>query len=667
MSEQQHTSHGKSLIPQKRILSEITNSVTEPKDDTFVKPKRRNLLGFELASIPQTNKMMKNSDTAILSNRRQLKPSSIPSAPKSVSKLTPQESLRRMKSVSARLKATSAHEGLLRKGPALVHNDDWSRSIQEKAQRDLENKMLELNNELRVLEEEESECHKDLAESRRQKHKKEKEIVELTIELEAEQGKQAFLEEKVIKTVSEQEQLVNLELEEYRMKMENKLNDVKFELEEQIEEAKSFKDDKLLQEIEQLETQIEQSKQELENGKTQWTTIYNEESEKLEKDINQNIQPKQDELSELRLTLNLKETERDKVASELKSLIEFASKSECEKARISSAIVSIETSMNNYVERRESLLKELLEVEQELNSAKKKSDNKESLVQSALYEYSKANNKLLKHEQQRRILENSIMDYKGKCRVYVKGHNSQNNEIYSNSRSFRFNKVFGSEATTVSIAQEFECLANESAIGSNVTILFCGTPDHIGVNASIINSFKSIFQKASVQPTWSFAYNFRSIGLRNDSLIDLLNSNTELVLEKIENSLSEIQSQKMLIGIDDIIQFSKVLSQIVEDPQDVDIRIHIITVDRSKDGKAIESNLTFIDISDSDDQDALLNSLVSRSSSVSSKFSKFLDFCHRQSKCLFVGQVELESEQSFKLLSTLEVLSSIDLPYKRKF
>ena len=200
-----------------------------------------------------------------------------------------------------------------------------------------------------------------------------------------------------------------------------------------------------------------------------------------------------------------------------------------------------------------------------------------------------------------------------------------------------------------------------------MTILFCGTPDHIGVNASIINSFKSIFQKASVQPTWSFAYNFRSIGLRNDSLIDLLNSNTELVLEKIENSLSEIQSQKMLIGIDDIIQFSKVLSQIVEDPQDVDIRIHIITVDRSKDGKAIESNLTFIDISDSDDQDALLNSLVSRSSSVSSKFSKFLDFCHRQSKCLFVGQVELESEQSFKLLSTLEVLSSIDLPYKRKF
>ena len=109
----------------------------------------------------------------------------------------------------------------------------------------------------------------------RDRHKKEKEIVELTIELEAEQGKQAFLEEKVIKTVSEQEQLVNLELEEYRMKMENKLNDVKFELEEQIEEAKSFKDDKLLQEIEQLETQIEQSKQELENGKTQWTTIYN--------------------------------------------------------------------------------------------------------------------------------------------------------------------------------------------------------------------------------------------------------------------------------------------------------------------------------------------------------------------------------------------------------
>ncbi|KAK6455225.1 uncharacterized protein RJT20DRAFT_156577 [Scheffersomyces xylosifermentans] len=644
-------------IPQKRILSDITNDI--PRGSAFNKPKRRNSLGFEMVSVPQIEKESMKIPI------RPTKPTSIPPAPQ-LTKMTPQENIKRMKSVSARLKSSTIQEGLRRKGPALKYSDDWSKALQEKSQRDLENQTTQLDQEIRALEQEEHECNMDLSEARRQKRKKEKDILEVTIEIESEERKRAFIEEKVVKTVSDSEQLVNLELEEYKMNLDHQLNDVKFELDDEIEKAKTYQDEAVKEEIVQLQSNIDTLKDDLRSISEEKQSKLKEEMDKLEEEIHLTLKPKFQDETDLTFSLQQKKIELESANNKLTELQTQTLDIANSKSALEESIGSIESNINTFADRRELLLKELQEIERELTSTKEVYTSKESILTKSRNKYLDASEKLRKHDVQRRILENSIMDFTGKVRVYVKGEGSNNDEYHYSNKSYQFNKALCHLSSPQEISDEFSCLVKSILSNTNVTIVFTGESEHKLVTSCVLNSFKSILEKRLQLPDWHFSYNFRSIGVTSDNYFDRLNSNSKIDVDSFNETINQIQSQQMIISGDDFNQFSNILHESCYDEDSFDIIIYIINIDAKKNDKGFETNLVFLDLSRVEDQRAILEVIKNRKTCPRyPTFSKLIDFFYRQSRCLFFGNIISDERNWSPLLDALEVINCMESPYKR--
>lgn len=332
--------------------------------------------------------------------------------------------------------------------------------------------------------------------------------------------------------------------------------------------------------------------------------------------------------------------------------------------------------MNNFSAMRSSLLSDL-HIEEcaliDLESKNKEWD--ESLAKSQMI-YEKAYDKIKKHNQQRRIIENSIMDYKGKIRVYTKvPHNISFNseqEIQFENQFFKFNKCFSSDASNGDIFDEFRALINSSILGSNCSVIFSGNVTNNLIVDSITSSYKSIVEKSEKfrEKSWEFNYYLKCVAVGQNSS-DMLNSSSPLNLRNFDQSdysLSQISSQKM--SLDDASSLGKVIKSLLI-PEGVEGIAYIINVDaiNSRLLKSFESNIMLLDITNikSSRQYELLHTPIVSGSIISEDLVLLLNYAYLQSKCLHMSVLDAVPETEIgHFLKNLEIMYSTDSPYKRK-
>ncbi|EMG50381.1 hypothetical protein G210_4577 [Candida maltosa Xu316] len=330
-----------------------------------------------------------------------------------------------------------------------------------------------------------------------------------------------FLESDIVEYITREENLVDLKLKQNRIKLHDQFKELEFEMLSQLEDAKNFNDDELIKQVEEYKCKKLEMAKEVEALKEKSELELKQEQDKLEKEFEEKLEPLRklkkeadEELIKMKNTLSLTEQEYDE---ENAKLLEKQNAIEL----IKQEIVDIEQIMINFQATKQSMDMKLLDVEQTLKEAKAKDDIEQQEYDIVHSEYVKVRDKVSNHDSQRRILENSIMEYQGNFRVYGIGVNEDEG----------FNKSFEIDTPDSFIIEEFQCLVKSIFRKRNVCIF----NNHISGSLIVLESFKQAIQ-SQLKSDEKCIYQCISV---NDTVQDLLNLNTPV------NNL--FHHQKMII------------------------------------------------------------------------------------------------------------------------
>lgn len=501
-------------------------------------------------------------------------------------------------------------------------------------------------------------------------------LLDLKLTINSQKKKFEFMEDSVMKNVLHKEQLINVQIKDLSNKLTTEYNEIKFQLQDELAKAKSYKDKGVIEEIHSLNSKIEQLQNQLEETKSRKIQTVKSETSELEKQLEKYLLTKVEEADKLTAIYQDKQSQYEKISAKVAEKKNQILLKENENNSVRDSISTLESNMNNFSAMRSSLLSDL-HIEEcaliDLESKNKEWD--ESLAKSQMM-YEKAYDKIKKHNQQRRIIENSIMDYEGKIRVYAKvPHNisiTSEQEIQFENQFFKFNKCFSSDVSNSDIFDEFRALINSSILGSNCSVIFSGNVTNNLIVDSITSSYKSIVEKSEKfrEKSWEFNYYLKCVAVGHNSS-DLLNSSSPLNLRNFDHSdysLSQISSQKM--SLDDASSLGKVIKSLLI-PEGVEGVAYIITVDaiNSRLLKSFESNIMLLDITNikSSRQYELLHSPIVSGSIISEDLVLLLNYAYLQSKCLHMSVLDAVPETEIgHFLKNLEIMYSSDSPYKRK-
>jgi len=534
----------------------------------------------------------------------------------------------------------------------------------------------ELDSQVKISASKVEELEYELLELKRSLKKLNHKLSDLKQTINSLKKKFEFMEDSVMKNVLHKEQLINVQIKDLSNKLTTEYNEIKFQLLDELTKAKSYKEKGVIEEIQSLNSKIEQLQNQFEETKSRKLQTIKSETTELDKQLEKYLLVKVQEADKLSNIYQEKQSEYDEISAKVEEKKGQVLLKENENKSIMESIRTLESNMTNFSDIRSSLLTDLNAEERVLIGLESKNKEWDQSLNESQKNYEMAYAKMRKHNHQRRIIENSIMDYEGKVRVYTKVPDNisitREQEIQYDNQFFKFNKCFNSNASNSDIFEEFGALINSSILGSNCSVIFSGNTANNLIFDSIVSSYESIVEKSEKfrKKAWEFNFYLKCVAISQDSS-DMLNSSSPVYLKKFDNnnySLSQISSQKM--SLDDASNLGEVIKNL-QIPEGVEGVAYIISVDASNPRlfKSFESNVMLLDITyvEPSRQCELLHTPIVSHSSVSEDLILLLNYAYAQSKCLHICVLNVVPDSEIKhFLKNLEIINSTDSPYKRK-
>ena len=427
-----------------------------------------------------------------------------------------------------------------------------------------------------------------------------------------------ILEHDIINDVEQEEKLTYSKLHENKIKLDGQFKELEFEMLNQLEDAKQFDYKELLTKIDNLKTEKETVMSEYEKAMDKVDCKLTAEKEQFSKDLEDKLHPLKKNKQLINDQLINKKDELTKLEIEYNELKDQLAQRNDSIDTIRHEIANIEQEMNNYQTTKKELELKVSEAELELHEAIAKDKQEQKEYDNVYSEYSMLHSKIAKHDEHRRILENSIMNIQGKFRVYSVGEGHDT-----------CNKRFSKDTPSSFIIDEFQCLVQSTLKGRNVSII----NNYLPGSQIVIDSYKTIQRQQK--------YIYQCISIKNSAgnteVCDLLNSNAQV------DTL--FQHQQMVI--DDFDQFKHIVEKI-DSTLSQETAIHIISTDTSK--------LMIVDCSriDQDQQEKILEKFKSKSSL--GFFEKLLTWIYHHCSTLFL--YEPKTSQSNSLLKFINSIDS---------
>lgn len=493
---------------------------------------------------------------------------------------------------------------------------------------------------------------------RRHTKKLNNKLSDLKQELSSKKKKFEFMEESVMKNVLQKEQLINIQIREMDNSLQKEYNDLSFELKNELVQARSYKDSTLADEIMKLKKKAELLQNQLEETTQRKQKVLATENLDLEKKLDSFLMSKTEDVDKATETF-------EKTQQSLQSSIDQIERLKCDIANtmeenkdLSNSISSLEHSIVNFDEIKSELERELRKEENSLLDLEFEDKDYNSELQKVKEKRSSLLLKFEIQDQQRRILENSIMDYDTTLRTYVKlprGVKIINpSEFELNGRSYELSKCFGFNVENRAIFKEFEMLCRNSMSGTEASIVFSGK-----ASFSVYKDFVGMAYTSIVQAPKEEEENVQIslLALKvGENILDPFD-NCRLLHTSLIGSVDELKlfqnKVDSLSALDDLLEIVNAKSN-----NDLTIVILKVLFSSSSSNKRSESNVLFYNALalKCEMQLEMLKALASLNFS-SSKLDTLLRFSASYTKVLNVQVLDqVESEQATDFVNSIVTL-----------
>lgn len=125
------------------------------------------------------------------------------------------------------------------------------------------------------------------------------------------------MEDSVMKNVLHKEQLINVQIKDLSNKLTTEYNEIKFQLQDELAKAKSYKDKGAIEEIHSLNSKIEQLQNQLEETKSRKIQTLKSETSELEKQLEKYLLAKIEEADKLTAIYQDKQSEYEKISGKV--------------------------------------------------------------------------------------------------------------------------------------------------------------------------------------------------------------------------------------------------------------------------------------------------------------------------------------------------------------
>ncbi|CAD1809649.1 hypothetical protein FOB58_003034 [Candida parapsilosis] len=609
-----------SHTPQKRPLEEVSPNIP------YSPCKRRASLGFEMASIPTIT----NQGNGSTKGTKLPKPFAAAS-----SNFTQSSEVNDLQS-----RILSIQERLSRKPPVFTSTPfEYAPTTTQSStgSNDLQETLFTLSQECREKHRKLEHLTEELSRLRRVYRNYQQKVEMTTSEIRNVQARLEDMEEEIINNVANEEKLIDIKLKENSIKLDVQFTEIEFEMTQEVQEVKNFDYTELVDEIEELKQTELKLKEEIKQQSVINDQKYNEEMEKLRQIFEKKKHELQQQEAKCNLGLEQLQGELDAITKEY----EFRqSELETENHRVEKLkrqISVIEETMNNYVNIKKETEMELAKAKHILDEKKAQDKAEQEEFDGVYLEYSSLNDKVKKHDEHRRILENSIMEYQGKIRVYSIGNENEYGNI--------FNKLFNENTPASFIIDEFAHFTKSIVHGTNVGLI----SQYLSGSCIILQTMHNLLTTQTQATTWQLQFEYQAMAITKS--IDLLTGSTF-------SHANLFESQKMRIDNDELDRVNCIINGLEVTN---DVIVHVITVGGVKNSRTFESRLVVVDISkiETNEQSNVMQKLIHNDKST--YLDKVLKWVSTKSNPLVVSQIN--DAETFNILKTI---NSTNVACKKK-
>ncbi|KAG5421489.1 hypothetical protein I9W82_000580 [Candida metapsilosis] len=624
-----------SHMSKKRPLEEISSNIS------YSPPKRRSSFGFEMASIP--------TSTATISNEyhgSSVKESKLPKLSTTTSDASSATTTDASPLNDFQSRILSIQKRLSKKPPIITstpfennnnNNNNNSSVTSHPGLNELQDLLSSLNQECRDKHRKLEHLAEELSKLRRIHRNYQQKVEATTSEIDSVDAKLEYMEEEIVKYVANEEKLIEIKLNENQVKLDSQFNELEFEMRGEVQEVRDFDYSDLVEKIEELKQAEVKLNEEVRCLVVENDDKLNDEVDKLK----QKFEMKEKEVSEQEVESRLKvdelQTELDVISERYKSKLSELEVLVRQVENLKLQIKTIEDTMNNYINVKRETELELSQIKQMLSEKQTQDKLAQKEFDTVEVEYTSLHDKIKKHDEHRRILENSIMDYQGKIRVYAIANDHEYNDI--------FNKCFQQDTPASFIIDEFSHFTKSITRGNNVGIVTQCLPG----GSIILQTIKQLLQMQTQSTSWDLQFEYQAIMASNDICTDLLTGSTSFATSSL------FSSQKM--RIDEFDRVCNIINGFKVDKSGV--IVHVITVNgiREMEKRRFQSRLVVIDLMnvDVDVQRDTLMKLIWSEKHVTTYLDRVLDWVRSLSYPLIVSKID--DSDTFNLLKTINSTS----------
>ena len=452
---------------------------------------------------------------------------------------------------------------------------------------ELNNQFYAVNDQYREKQQQVARLNEDLHRLRRIHRNFAQKVETIKDEINQYNVKFEFMEETVLKAVANEEKLIDIKLEENQIKLDNQFRELEFEMMQELDEVKKFDYTELNKQIETLKEEVTKVRDTIGMKENVNRERYQQEVAIIEKELHAKLESTEKARNDSQLKLGVKNSEFEQAregyqkASTAKiNLLEMVNETK-------SKIRVTEEMMNNYSQNKKTFQAQLSILNEQLASELNKSKKEEAEFDQLKSRYDTIAQKIKKHDEHRRILENSIMDYQHKIRVYAL------TDSEPGINPLLFSKEFKIGTPSSFIIDEFSHLACSTLRGSNVTIV-TQCVSGCTITSRLIQPL--LDYSASKMHNWDICLYYQCVGItrgancndNSDNSDIIKNNNTlrDLISNTTIDQRSLFDSQKIPIDRND--QNKSILlikNQPIIDVDNATFMVHIISVNGVRKGK----------------------------------------------------------------------------------
>lgn len=394
------------------------------------------------------------------------------------------------------------------------------------------------------------------------------------------------------------EQMCTLKLKEIQNQLLREQDEFKAMMEQELANARDYKDEQSQQEIVTLEFELKEITREVELIRTKHEEkltkeklVMEEEMNKLIKmeehtgeELSKHYETKMSTLNKMNEELDGVQANIDDITNEVKKIDEELQLQRDAQSGVTDAVDKLLAQISGVKEESSILEDELSMITQEANEVDQR--------------YKDSLDRLRKERHFRRRIENSIEDIQGKHRVYVVvpekcqvkeiDHNPSLQQLIHDDATYEFNKIF--HASDELICEETCSLMESVFTGCNVSFIITGGDDS-DVLSNLMKQSKQLIserQQKWIQRGWSFDYSVQSVKITERGVFDLLDDSPCEI--KLENR--SVVSRSPSRPFDDVIKFY------TSDPSNLDSSTLIkMCITATSKQKSFTSFAYFLDLS----------------------------------------------------------------------